>query len=170
MSEESISQGHYNYFFDESVSAYSFSTDKGAIYRIAFTKDHTFSSIARTEEFENQYQLIIERVSEEKVSHDPKIAATIGLIIVRFFETRSNSLLCVCSEEDGKEEYRFRAFARWYKTSQAKEYILKEDRILEIEYNGTVNKYYTSFLYHKENPNKNRLLDVYDSFQTALSK
>jgi len=170
MSEESISLDHYNYSFDESVSSYSFSTEKGAIYRVAFTNDYTFNSISSTDEFENQYQLIVERVSDEKVSHDPKIAATIGLIIVRFFETKINSLLCVYSDEDGKEEYRFKTFDRWYSNSSAKDYILKEDRVLEVEYNGDVKLYYTSFLYHKENPNKDRLLEIYDKIQETLNK
>ncbi len=170
MSEELISPNPYNYSFDDSLSAYCFSTAKGIVYRFAFTEDYTFNSIASNDEFENQYQLIVERVSGDSLNHDPRIADTISNIIIRFFEDKRNSLLCIYSDENGREKHRFIVFERWYKKNPAKSYIEKIDRILEIEFKGESRFYYTSFLFHKENPNKERLLEVYDKLEDSLNK
>lgn len=104
-------QNHYNYVYDGITNTYNFATKNEVLYRIAFIKDETFSTISG-EDIPNIFQLIVEKATENIESFDPKVSLTIVNIIERFFQKIENSLIYVCSDENEKAQQRFEIFNR----------------------------------------------------------
>lgn len=61
-------------------------------------------------------------------------------------------------------------FERWYKKSNSKEHIVKIDKIIEIEINEfEIQKLYTAFMFHKQNPNYQKLISIYNKIEEVLN-
>ncbi|QIY82670.1 hypothetical protein HER18_03495 [Chryseobacterium sp. NEB161] len=162
-------QNHYNYVFDNITNTYNFTTRNNILYRVAFIVDETFSAISG-EEIANIFQLIVEKANEEIEPYDAKVSKTIENIIDRFFQRIENSLVYVCSDEDEKAKIRYDVFDRWYKKSEFKANVVKIDNILNINISKTeIHKLYTSFMFHKNNSNYHKLIEIYSKIEETLN-
>jgi Zn-dependent oligopeptidase len=162
-------RSHYNYVFDNITNTYNFTTKNNILYRVAFVVDQTFSTISG-EEIPNVFQIVIEKANEEIEPLDTKVSTTIENIIERFFERIENSLIYICYDVDKKARARQDVFERWYKKSDAKEKIIKIDKVIEIVINkSTKQKLFTAFLFHKKNPDCKKLLEIYNRIEEVLN-
>lgn len=131
--------------------------------------DETFSTISG-EEIPNVFQLIIEKASEGTEPYDAKVSKTIENIVERFFKKIENSLIYVCSEEDEKAKLRHDIFDRWYRKSGLQEFIVKIDNVININISKfEIQKLYTSFMFHRENTNYKKLIDIYSQIENILN-
>lgn len=163
-------RSHYNYVFDNLTSTYNFTTKNNILYRVAFVVDETFSSISG-EKIANVFQLIVDKANEEIEPLDLKVSWTIGSIIERFFEKIENSLVYVCSDIDKRAKTRLDVFERWYKRSGTKHNIIKIDKIIKItDKNFEIHKLYTAFMFHRKNPNYEKLLELYNRIEQVLNE
>ncbi len=162
-------QGHYNYAFDSITNTYNFATKNDILYRVAFVVDETFSAISG-EEIPNIYQLIIEKATDELEPLDTKVSKTIEHIIERFFQKTENALIYVCSDEDEKAAIRHKIFDRWYQNSDYKDWIVKIDSIMKFNIRNEIQKLYTSFLFHKQNSNYEKLIQIYTQIENVLNE
>jgi hypothetical protein len=163
-------QSHYNYVFDEITNTYNFVTKNEILYRIAFIIDETFTTISG-EEISNVFQLIVEKSNDEIESYDSKVSKTIEHIIERFFQKIENSLIYICSDDNEKAEKRHEIFNRWYKKSKYKEVIIKIDNIISVSISeNEKQKLYTSFMFHKQNSNFEKLLEIYSQLEKVLNE
>jgi len=132
--------------------------------------DETFSTISG-EEISNIFQLIIEKANDEIEPYDAKVSKTIEDIIEKFFLKIENSLVYACSDNDEKANLRYKVFDRWYKKSEYKENVVKIDNILNIQISEfDIQKLYTSFLFHKSNPNYKKLIEIYSQIESTLNQ
>ena len=163
-------QNHYNYVFDDITNTYNFATKNNILYRIAFVIDETFATISG-EEIPNIFQLVVEKAGDEKEPFDSKVSKTIEDIIERFFQKIENSLIYICSDENDKAEKRHEIFNRWYKRSKYRESIIKIDNIIMVSINKTEKqKLYTSFMFHKQNSNFEKLIEIYHQIEKVLNE
>jgi hypothetical protein len=163
-------QSHYNYVFDEITNTYNFVTKNEILYRIAFIIDETFSTISG-EEISNIFQLIVEKSNDEIEPYDSKVSKTIEHLIERFFQKIENSLIYICSDDNEKAEKRHEIFNRWYKKSKYKVVIIKIDNIISVTISeNEKQKLYTSFMFHKQNSNFEKLLEIYSQLEKVLNE
>lgn len=163
-------QSHYNYVFDELTNTYNFVTKNEILYRVAFIIDETFSTISG-EEISNIFQLIVEKSNEEIEPYDSKVSKTIEHLIERFFQKIENSLIYICSDDNEKAKKRHEVFNRWYKKSKYKEVIIKIDNIISISINEhEKQKLFTSFMFHKQNSNFEKLIEIYSQLEKVLNE
>lgn len=161
-------QNHYDYSFDEETLTYSFITKNDITYRLAFVADESLSLIAETT-FDNTYQIVIEKVSASLEPLDDLVSKTVNAIIVRFFENVQHALLYVCSDGEHRAEIRYKAFDRWYRNSDYREYIVKVDNPVSYIIEGHSYTLYTSLLYHKDHPSIHSILDIYSQLEAILN-
>ena len=162
-------QNHYNYVFDDITNTYNFTTKNSVLYRVAFIVDETFSTITG-EEIPNVFHLVIEKATDEIESYDAKVSKTIEDIIERFFRRVENSLIYVCSDDDKKAKQRHKIFDRWYEKSEYREVVVKIDNIISIKIDEiNIQKLYTSFMFHKDNSNFRKLIDIYNQIEKTLN-
>ena len=163
-------QNHYNYVFDDITNTYNFTTKNNILYRVAFIVDETFSTISG-EEIPNIFQLVVEKATDEVEPYDAKVSKTIEDIIERFFHKVENSLIYVCSDDNEKAMQRHKIFDRWYKKSEHKSSVMKIDNIITVEIDAeNVQKLYTSFLFHRDNPAYEKLMRIYNQIAEALNR
>lgn len=163
-------QSHYNYVFDEITNTYNFVTKNEILYRVAFIIDETFSTISG-EKISNIFQLIVEKSNEEIEPYDSKVSKTIEHLIERFFQKIENSLIYICSDDNEKAKKRHEIFNRWYKKSKYKEIIIKIDNIISVSISeNEKQKLYTSFMFHKQNSNFEKLLEIYRQLEKVLNE
>ena len=161
---------HYNYVFDNITKTYNFTTKNDILYRVAFVVDETFSSISN-EAIKNVYQLVIEKVGESIEPFDSRVSCTIEQMIKKFFNDVSNSVIYVCSSDDNKELLRFKVFERWYLKSPHRVVIEKINRVLQLSLSpNKTHLIYTSLMFHKNNPNKAKLLEIYENMEKVLNE
>ncbi|MBO9620299.1 MAG: hypothetical protein J7539_14830 [Niabella sp.] len=163
-------QNRYNYFFDNSTSTYTFATKNGFLYRVVFIIDETFSTISG-EEIPYVFQIVIDKTTDELEPYDAKVSKTIEAIVERFFCKVENSLIYVCSGDNTKAKQRHQIFDRWYKKSEYQDIVMKIDNIITIATNNkNIQKLYTSFMFHKNNPVYEKLMTIYGRIEEVLSK
>ncbi|MEO8149182.1 MAG: DUF6169 family protein [Bacteroidia bacterium] len=162
-------QNRYNYIFDNITSTYNFTTKNNILYRVAFIVDSTFTTISQ-EEIPNVYQLIVEKANDEIEPLDAKVSWTIGDIVERFLDNIKNSLVYVCADIDSRASIRLDTFDRWYQRSDAREKILKIDKIIQIEIHKEMHRLYTSLMFHKDNPHRKKLISIYNNIEKFLNE
>ena len=163
-------QNHYNYVFDEITNTYNFTTKNSILYRVAFIVDETFNTISG-EEIPNIFQLVIEKASDELEPYDAKVAKTIEDIIERFFHKVENCLVYVCSDDNEKAKQRHKIFDRWYRKSDYRNIVTKIDNVINIVTdNRQVQKLYTSFMFHTDNPAYEKLIGIYNRMEEVLNR
>lgn len=140
------------------------------MYRVAFVVDETFSTVSN-EEIPNIFQLVIDKASDELEPYDAKVSRTMEDIVERFFHNALNSMIYVCSDEDDKAKTRFKVFDRWYKKSDYKEFIVKIDNVIQFKISQTeTQKLYTSFMFHQDNPTRQKLVEIYSQIEKTLNE
>jgi len=163
-------QNHYSYTFDIRSETYSFTTKNKIIYKVAFLVDESFTAISG-EEIPNVFQLIVEKTTDEIEPFDASVSKTIEHIVEKFFHKTENSLIYICSEANDKAKLRHEIFNRWYQNSRYKTFIVKLDNVISITINTTeTQKLYTSFLFHKQNSNFKRLIEIYTQIEETLNE
>ncbi len=158
-------QSPYNFVFDNITNTYNFTTKNSILYRIAFVVDHTFSTIAEVE-IPNIYQIVIDKATDETEPLDAGVSITIETIIEQFFANIENALVYICSDENEKSKLRFNVFNRWYEKSKFRNKIVKIDNEIKLNEGQIL---YTSFLFHKSNPNYKTLIEVYYKIEEVLN-
>lgn len=132
--------------------------------------DETFSAIS-DEEIPNIFQLIIDKTSDELESYDAKVSRTVIDIVEQFFNKIENSIIYICSDEDEKAKTRFKVFDRWYKKSEYRTFIGKIDNIIQYKISENVTqKMYTSFMFHRDNPASEKLVEIYNQIERTLNE
>lgn len=170
MNEELNSNSHYNYIFDSTLRAYLFQTAYGIEYRVAFVKDESLNTVTNTEDFQNIFQLVIEKVGDRKERFDPKVSQTVEQLLMEFFETTDRAVLYFCSQEQNKESIRARTFDRWYQKSTFRIEIEKVDLVIEYAVQGKPQKVYSSLLFHYCHPEREKLRQVFQHMGEAVAK
>mgnify|MGYP001803535342 CR=1 FL=1 len=161
-------QDPYNYSFDNNSGTYQFTTKNSIVYSVAFVEDNTLNSVSTSgKEFEDIYQIIIEKLTDEIEPFDSQVFLTIDLIIGDFFKNVKNALIYICSDNKGKQIKRFNAFNRCYDNSKHKRYITKIDNVIKFEEIASI--IYTSFLYHNENPYVRYILETFNEIEEVLN-
>ena len=161
-------RNHYNYVFDSITKTYNFTTKNNILYRVAFVVDETFSTISG-ENITNVYQIIVEKANEGIEPFDQKVSKTIEDVIEQFFRKIENSLIYNCSDDDEKAKLRHEIFDRWYKKSKYRKSIMKIDNIIQLKGFYT-NKIYTSFMFHKDNSDFEKLIKIYKRIEEVLNE
>ena len=161
---------HYKYSFNTVTNSYDFTTKNQIIYKVSFIEDETLNAITSTNNFNNIFQIVIEKYTDELAPFDTRVSKTVEQIISAFFESKHNALLYVCSNDDSKSKIRFEAFHRWYNKSDQKSVIIKLDNILNFDSDNCTSTLYTSILYHIENPQADILHEVFNNLQNNLSE
>lgn len=160
----------YNYSFSEFSNTYNFITKNDIEYKIAFIVDETFSAVSGLE-VPNVYQMIIEKVNNDVSERfDSSVASTIKNIIALFFENSENSMIYICDNSDERAKTRFNTFERWYWNSSMTDSIAKVDNVINCDSNGKVQTLYTSLLFHKNNSNKETILEIYHTIEKILNE
>lgn len=163
-------QNHYNYVFDDITNTYNFTTKNNILYRVAFIVDETFSAISG-EEIPNIFQLVIEKATDELEPYDAEVAKTIEDLVERFFYRVENSLIYVCSDDNEKAKQRHKIFDRWYRKSEYKDSVMKIDNIIVITIDEqNIQKFYTSFMFHRDNPAYGKMIEIYNQIEEALNR
>ena len=145
----------YRLIPNDNQSGYTFITDNGTKYQIAFIRDYTL------EGFEvYQFTLVVE--DGEPSRKDKKIQNTVTNIIEQFFESNQSGLLYICDTNDGRQSVRDRLFSMWYRAYPKKERFTYESESIEVE---SVN-YYISLLIRNDNP---FLQEMRQSFKTLCN-
>lgn len=156
--------------FDNITNTYNFTTKNNILYRVAFVVDETFSSISN-EDISNVFQLLIDKASNELEPYDSKVSKTIENIVERFFNTVANSIIYVCSDEEDKAKARFEVFDRWYKKSECRAFIVKIDNIIQYKVSAIeTQKMYTSLMFHQNNPNHKKMIEIYNQIEKTLNE
>lgn len=65
---------------------------------------------------------------------------------------------------------RHKVFSRWYETSFYRETIVKMDNIVKVDIGeDTICVLYTSFMFHKQNPEFETLIEIYGRIEAVLN-
>ncbi len=165
MKRELNLQIHYNYIYNRENNTFSFTTKNDVEYKVSFIIDETFSSLSG-HNIPHIYQIVIEKISEQIEPLDNQVFKTVEHIIRQFFNKTENSILYVCSDSDSKERKRVQVFNRWYQNSLYKDIIRKVDKTIRVEENIEI---FTSFMYHKDNPNSEKIIEIYIGIEDLLN-
>lgn len=159
----------YSFYFDEGSKTYNFTTKNSVEYKIAFIVDETFSAVSGLQ-INNIYQMIIDKVSDEIEKFDSLVSLTIKNIVKTFFENSENAMIYICNDSDKKAISRFNTFERWYWNSQMTNYISKVDNIIKCDLpDNQIQIIYTSLLFHKDNSNKETIIEIYNTIEEILN-
>ena len=79
-------------------------------------------------------------------------------------------MVYVCSDDDEKAKQRHKIFDRWHRNSEYKQVVLKIDNIIDVRIDDlNIQKLYTSFMFHRSNPNYNKLIEIYNQIKDTLN-
>lgn len=159
-------QSPYKFSFHEASDTYEFITKNQIHYQVHFIPDYTLSSLTGTNDFDELYQIVIDKISDKTEPLDNRVFLTIEQIILQFFEATEKVLSYVCSDADGKQVLRFKKFDRWFKRSQFNQHLLKLDD--SIYYEDMDVRIFISLMIHKKNPKLTKLKNAFDEIQGAI--
>lgn len=164
-------QNQYSYTSCDSSRSYHFTTKYDIEYSITFIEDGTINSIlSEDEQIENVYQVVVEKISDKSGPFDLAVSKTVSHIIFTFLSKLNNTLLFICSPEDDKAKIRFDTFGRWYTNSDFKSVIIKKDNVISSDNESSEHTLYTSLLYHRNNPNKSKIIGAYQQLEAVLNQ
>ncbi len=115
----------------------TFITEHAAVYHLSFIRvTSVFLSVGHNKTEVENYQIIIENVSQLFAPNDPKIGATVCKALAVFFEKHPLRIVTyVCNFGDNRQLARHRKFDQWYRRYQADTKIAKQDEIVLAENN-----------------------------------
>jgi len=98
----------------------------------------------------------------KKIFTDERTGFTIVEIVKQFLESLENAVVYVCDTSDGQELLRKRKFDQWFR---------KYDDGAIIKVDGHISipgfRIYNAILIHKDNPKKNRFIEVFNELNEA---
>lgn len=157
---ESNLQCPYKFTANPQTQAYNFTTNNNIIYNVAFIVDEGLLDSVKA------YHISIKPENEKQPPKDYRVQATIESIINRFFQNKNNVLIYICDAADSRQYQRHLLFGRWYNSSEIKDFVIK----LDAEIKNTDHFQYASVLYHKENTDKEILINEFKEIVNALGK
>ena len=142
------------YKYTVSDGKYSFKTESGIEYFAYFLDLSDYGPDLYTFNFEK----IDDRDSVGSVKKPGRdVLDTICQILSDFFQKQTNAMLLVCDSTDGRAEGRRRLFSCKFES-------VNDGTFEKIDRNGRTEYYsvYSSIIFRKDNPNKDRLLEAFD--------
>jgi len=109
---------------------------------------------------------LLNGIDEQRV-FDENIAKTICSILMEFFSNHENVIIFICDSTDKRERQRNIIFNKWFHHFDIDSLFEKIDKVLEYD---TLNRYYLSLLYRKDNPKKELYLKAFLSMTAGLEK
>jgi Family of unknown function (DUF6169) len=100
--------------------------------------------------------------SKKGVSIDERTGLTIVAIVKKFLEGLENAVVYVCDTGDGRELLRKRKFDLWFRKYDDGTIIKVDGHIAVPDFN-----IYNAILIHKDNPKKNRFIEVFNDLNTT---
>lgn len=98
---------------------YTFKTDYGIVYAVAFKEEFSFAPIPA-------YWFDLINRSHKASPNDPKVRETVIRIIMEFFRTNPDIMLYMCDNANDQQAQRNRLFLRWLDgEEQSKRFYLK---------------------------------------------
>lgn len=154
------------YFFigNSSKTQYSFLTNEGVIYRVAFSEiPDLFSAYPLFAN--NVYEFIIALDKSQKDLHpafDKNIGITIAEIVKDFMDDRDKVIVYFCDVKDRKHEARNRKFTSWFTrfNDNFKNFTIP---IRDLEVDLT---YYNTLIVKEENPYK---VQIFEAFEVIVN-
>lgn len=143
------------YKFTVSDGKYCFKTESGIEYFAYFLDLSDIGPDLYTFSFERIGPLDQDGV--EKCIPGKDVLDTICQILSDFFQKKTNAMLFVCDSSDGRAEGRRRLFSWKFESVNDGTYE-KIDREGKTEFYSV----YSSIIFRKDNPNKERLLEAFD--------
>jgi Family of unknown function (DUF6169) len=138
-------------------NSYSFKTDNDVLYNVEFT-DGSFY-FARFPDYLSIFEFSINVLKTGKYlspPHDKRVELTVVFILSTFLSSKDNSIIYVCQNIDDREYARKRKFDLWFSKNQNNS-LEKHD--LTIEYEDIA--YLTSLIIHKNNTNKDEIVNLF---------
>ena len=154
----------YSYSKLKNSLVYKFTTKSEIIYQVHFVKDGTLTYLSGTKVFEQVYQIVIEKTTDNTEPFDSRVFLTIEAIIIEFFNDTAKVLSFVCDTSDGKQIARFKKFNRWHEKSKHNQSIIK----LNDNYTDTDVELFYSIMIHKSNPKFKHLKSAFFSIKELL--
>ena len=98
------------YSLQETSTGYSFETECGCVYEIAFMD---YPVINQSQDY-NIFTFNIEPITTEKRTGGKYIKTTVQKVLMEFFQKNRNALIIVLDNSDHKQHARHRLFGSWY--------------------------------------------------------
>ncbi len=112
----------------------------------------------------NIYSYNIEVIESKKksVTVDERTGFTIVEIVKKFLEGLENAVVYVCDTSDGRELLRKKKFDLWFRKYDDGTIIKVDGHIAVPNFN-----IYNAILIHKDNPKKNRFIEVFNDLNAT---
>ena len=167
MKEELNLNCPYNVFLNKEIFIYSFTTNNHIAYNIIFSDAaYFFDGTSVNGKISKVYFLTVEKITKSKEPLDANVQATVNGIITHFFQDSENALIYICDLSDRREMALYRKFNAWFAQSSFKVQVLKINEQIADADLSTI--YYTSIVYHINNPLKHELEIGYYEVISAL--
>lgn len=147
------------YKYTVSDGTYFFKTESGIEYFAYFLDLSEYGPDLYTFNFEKKDDP--DHAGSVKKAPGRDVLDTICQILSDFFQKQTNAMLFVCDSTDGRAEGRRRLFSRKFES-------VNDGTFEKIDRNGKTFYYsvYSSIIFRKDNPNKDRLLEAFDRICT----
>ncbi len=154
---------------NEEGNEYSFTTSLGFQYSVYFlpVKEDYFSDYPEMPDDIFLFGFSLLNGIDEQRVFDENIAKTICSILMEFFSNHENVIIFICDSTDKRERQRNIIFNKWFHHFDIDSLFEKIDKVLEYD---TLNRYYLSLLYRKDNPKKELYLKAFLSMTAGLEK
>lgn len=154
---------------------YQFYTEKGAVYTVSIepnTYDNALLDCQNLRDFAFAilvYRGHLSNISEDQLSYDPKVEATIKKIVVNFLSThKENVLIYTLDSADGKQEYRNVVFVkRWFDRDNdniENQYEHLSYFIDQTLVDGSIKKHFYGIFSLADNPNYEIAVSEFERF------
>ena len=100
--------------------------------------------------------------SRKTVTADERTGLTIVEIVKQFLEGLENAVVYVCDNSDGRELFRKKKFDRWFRKYDDGT-VIKVDGYIAVPHFNI----YNAILIHKDNPKKNRFIEVFNELNAT---
>lgn len=144
-----------SYEYSISEGRYYFETESGIKYFAYFLDLSEYGPNLYTFSFEKVEPTGIE--GTRKAAPGKDVLDTICQILSDFFQKKANAMLFVCDSTDGRAEGRRRLFSLKFAS-------VNDGSFEKIDWDGNTDYYsvYSSIIFRKDNPNKDRLLEAFN--------
>lgn len=159
----------YPVIVNEDGNEYSFTTSLGFQYSVYFlpAKEDYFSDYPEMPDDIYLFGFSLLNGTDNQRIFDEKIAKTICGILIEFFSNHENVIIFICDSTDKRERHRNITFNKWFHHFDVDSLFEKIDKVLEYD---TLNRYYLSLLYRKDNPKKELYLKAFLNMTAGLEK
>ncbi|MFY7912016.1 MAG: DUF6169 family protein [Emticicia sp.] len=158
----------YYFIKNDSKTKYSFLTNSGIIYRIAFSEIPDL--FAEYPLFANNVFEFIIALDKNQKDYSPKldvnVGATIAEIIKDFMDERDKVIVYFCDVKDRKHEARNRKFHSWFSRFNDN-FVNYTIPIKDSEVDLT---YYNTLILKEENPYKMQIFEAFDEILNGFEE